>query len=107
MAKLYPPNIEGTIPAFYLDEGTTATIVVPFSMNRAVGKSEVYGFSLKIKYVDGSIIDTYQVFNSNVVLSDSSEYNIAEGSSYDLEKSLEVFFSVPSNLFNVGQYYKI
>ena len=107
MAKLYPPNIEGTIPAFYLDEGTTATIVVPFSMNRAVGKSEVYGFSLKIKYVDGSIIDTYQVFNSNVVLSNSSEYNIAEGSSYDLEKSLEVFFSVPSNLFNVGQYYKI
>ena len=57
MAKLYPPNIEGTIPAFYT-EGTTK-IVVPFSMNKAVGKSEVYGFSLKIKYVDGNVIDTF------------------------------------------------
>jgi hypothetical protein len=39
--------------------GTTTKIVVPFSMNKAVGKSEVFGFSLKIKYVDGNIIDTF------------------------------------------------
>jgi hypothetical protein len=58
MAKLYPPNIGGTIPAFY-SVGTTTKIVVPFSMNKAVGKSEVFGFSLKIKYVDGNIIDTF------------------------------------------------
>ena len=42
--KLYPPNIEGTIPAF---NGTT--LVVPFSMNKAVAKSEVGSFALKIK----------------------------------------------------------
>ena len=36
--KLYPPNIEGTIPAFY---GTVLT--VPFSMNKAVSKRDVYG----------------------------------------------------------------
>lgn len=106
MAKLYPPNIEGTIPAFYTEGGTTM-LVVPFSMNRAVGKSEVYGFSLKLKYVDGSIIDTYQVFNSNVIISNSDTYNISEGSFYDLEKSLEVSFNVDSSLFNIGQYYKI
>jgi hypothetical protein len=39
--KLYPPNIEGTIPAFY-GKGT-ATLTVPFSMNRTVSKSEVWG----------------------------------------------------------------
>ena len=46
MAKLYPPHIEGTIPAFY---GTT--LVVPFSMNQAVGASEVKNIVLKIKIV--------------------------------------------------------
>jgi hypothetical protein len=35
MAKLYPPNIEGTIPAFATTNGTT-TLVVPFSLNKAV-----------------------------------------------------------------------
>jgi hypothetical protein len=40
--KLYPPNIEGTIPAFY-GSGGTAQLIVPFSMNRTVSKSEVKG----------------------------------------------------------------
>jgi len=39
MAKLYPPNVEGKLPAF-----TGTTLVVPFSMNRAVGPGEVGGF---------------------------------------------------------------
>ena len=102
MAKLYPPNIEGTIPAFYTEGGTTL-LVVPFSMNRAVGKSEVYGFSLKLKYVDGSIIDTYQVYNSNMTISNA----VTTGSSaYDLEKSLTVSFDVSSSPLKIGQYYK-
>lgn len=46
MAKLFPPNIEGTIPAFY---GTVLT--VPFSMNKAVSKYEVKDFIIKIKTV--------------------------------------------------------
>ena len=33
--KLYPPNIEGTITAFYED-----TIIVPFVMNKTVNKNE-------------------------------------------------------------------
>ena len=49
MAKLYPPHIEGTIPAFY---GTT--LVVPFSMNQAVGASEVKNIVLKIKKVNSN-----------------------------------------------------
>ena len=49
--KLYPPNIEGTIPAF---SGTT--MVVPFSLNRAVSKNEIAGFVVKIKTVQGSTL---------------------------------------------------
>jgi len=50
MSKLYPPYIEGTIPAFCdTKEGTVLT--VPFSMNRAVNKKEVVGFYLKLKTI--------------------------------------------------------
>ena len=53
MARLYPPIINGTIPAFC---GTT--LVVPFSLNRAVAKAEIYGFSLKIKTINGNLKET-------------------------------------------------
>ena len=36
MAKLYPPHLEGTIPAFC---GTSLT--VPFIMNKTVGWNEI------------------------------------------------------------------
>jgi hypothetical protein len=46
MVKLYPPYIEGTIPAFYGD-----SITVPFSMNRAISRDEFNSFSLLIKTI--------------------------------------------------------
>ena len=46
LKKLYPPEIEGVIPAFC---GTT--LVVPFSMNKTVSKSEISGMIIKIKTV--------------------------------------------------------
>lgn len=60
MAKLYPPIIEGTLPAFYSDtienieNGGMVEITIPFSMNKAVSISEVKGFSLKIKTVSSN-----------------------------------------------------
>lgn len=51
MAKLYPPIILGTIPSFYR-QGTTTTIVVPFSMNKTVSAEEVRNFKLRIKTVN-------------------------------------------------------
>ena len=59
MDKLYPPSIDGTIPAFYsenTEEGTTAEIVVPFSMNRAVSKYDIKGFCLKIKTIQTNTV---------------------------------------------------
>lgn len=56
MAKLYPPVLSGTIPAF---SGTS--IEVPFSMSRAVSVTEVYGLVLKVKKINGSTIGTVTI----------------------------------------------
>ena len=68
MPKLYPPNIEGTLPAFYTlhadeerDKWVTY-LVVPFSMNKAVVKSEVAGIQLKLKTVQsGKVLFTKEI----------------------------------------------
>jgi hypothetical protein len=51
MSKLYPPYIEGTIPAFYTDSERGTVLTVPFSMNKTVSKNSVTGFRAKIKTV--------------------------------------------------------
>ena len=51
---LASPIIEGTLPAFYLDDNGIAQIAVPFSMSRAVNKNQIKGFKLKIKNVQQS-----------------------------------------------------
>ena len=88
MAKLYPPYIEGTIPAFY---GTT--LVVPFSMNQAVGATEVKNIVLKIKKV-----------NSNeVIFTKYAQY-------FDVYGNCKATFNLTANeqeLFNIGQFYRI
>ena len=87
--KLYPPIIEGALPAFF----GTDTLSVPFSMNRAVGASEVAGFYLKIKTVSGSFIATLY------------------SEDFDNLDEMYVNFDIRTNniykLFNVGQYYKV
>lgn len=61
MSSMYPPYLEGTIPAFYESSGGAVEITVPFSMNRAVTKSSVAGFWLKIKTVQSNsyILDLF------------------------------------------------
>jgi hypothetical protein len=53
MAKLLPPLVEGTIPAFYSENGMV-NITIPFSMNRAVNVASVKGFSIKVKTAQSS-----------------------------------------------------
>ena len=48
MGKLAPPLLEGTVPAFYSENGI-AKIAIPFSMNRAVSKAQVKGIAIKVK----------------------------------------------------------
>ncbi len=59
--KLYPPRIEGTLPAFFKTTESGTTLRVPFSMNRAVSPSEVYGYSLRVK----DVINGEEIFTIN------------------------------------------
>lgn len=91
MAKLYPPYINGTIPAFYYTKGTAKTsIAVPFTMNRAVAAGEVAGFALKIKTINGDVKDVLYNYNVNTITTSNAS----------------VTFST-SSTFLVGQYYKV
>lgn len=88
MARLYPPTIPGTIPAFY---GTS--IEVPFSMNRAVGLGEFNGFALKIKKVSGTLVGT--------VFEDTAATWVEKGA---------VKFTLPTEISSQlvqGQFYKV
>lgn len=93
MAKLFPPYIEGTIPAFYANSDGTASIAVPYTMNRGVSPSEVTGFSLKIKTVQSS---TY-LYTGRV---DATPGLLPE----------IVHITIPADILstmNIGQFYKI
>ena len=86
--RLYPPNLENTIPAFY---GTS--IEVPFSMNSTVSRDQIEGFMLQIKSL-----------TSNSALIDNIISN-----NFNIEKQ-KVKFVLPQeqvNKLNVGQYYKL
>ena len=82
MSKLYPPNIEGTIPAFSGD-----SLVVPFTMNKTVSQNNVRSFSLKIKTVQ-----------SNTLI------KVATSTRIDFD-SMEAYFTITG--LTVGQYYKL
>ena len=103
MAKLYPPYIEGTIPAFYktvdLDGTVRAELTVPFSMNKAVSKWEVKGFSLKLKNVFGD--DSYLI-NTTTAADNNSRYY--------LDADYRVIFNLNENMLKKltqGQFYKV
>lgn len=86
--RLYPPNLENTIPAFY---GTS--IKVPFSMNSTVSRDQIEGFMLQIKSLT----------------SNSALINNIISNNFNIEKQ-KVTFVLPQeqvNKLNVGQYYKL
>ena len=86
--KLYPPNIEGTIPAFY---GTVLT--VPFSMNKAVSKGDIAGMQIKIKAVQsGAYILTARTTNI--------EFDPYYKATFNIEQD-------GTNVLKIGQHYKI
>lgn len=96
MGKLAPPLLEGTIPAFYSENGI-AKLAIPFSMNRAVSKIQVKGISIKIKTIQGTV----DKFLGTTIDNDLCYLN--------LENSPYLEYNIPDadNLFNVGQFYKV
>lgn len=88
MAKLYPPQVESSIPAFY-----GKAFHIPFKLNRAVGRSEFNKVSAIIKTVSTGTI-------KDIVETDKIYYD-------DEKKQYYAEFEMDNYIPKVGQYYKI
>ncbi len=86
------PIIQGTLPAFYLDENGMAKITIPFSMSRAVNQNEVKRFKLKIKNIQGY---------DYLATLDSSSFSFI-----DSEVTFEINKQALEKAFLVGSFYK-
>lgn len=95
MAKLYPPNISGTLPSFYKNSAGAVEITVPFSMNRTVSRSSVVGIVLRLKtaYTD-------------IVLTEGLEGTSPNWQEAALSSTFTINSSVVLNRLHVGDYYK-
>lgn len=95
MAKLFPPVIEGIVPAFYENENGDIVVTIPFSMNRAVSQSQVKGLAVKVKTVQ----------SSSYIYTEKVEDSV----DYELENScwVRVYISpLQVTQMKKGQYYK-
>lgn len=90
MAKLNPPHLESTLPAFYIDEASPS-ITIPFGLNRSVGMSQITQMQILIKTVQTNV----EVYNGKTNAIDFVNCTVT----YQL--ALDTFTP------QVGQYYKI
>lgn len=98
--KLYPPQLEGTLPAFYktyTDNTKTelegANIEIPFGMNRAVSQTSIKKVSCRLRTIatntylaikETEVIDfTKGVVNINLNAEEASQFN--EGQYYKVQ----------------------
>lgn len=90
------PIIEGTLPAFYYSEiENGAVLTVPFSMSRSVHSSEVEGFCLKIKNIQGGdVLLTLEAKKEDINFAD---YQVK----FKINKEV-----LDSKKFIVGNFYK-
>lgn len=95
MAKLYPPYIEGTIPAFFVN-GSSAYLTVPFSMNKAVSKAEFSAIAIKIKTVQTN------EYIYSATTRDADRIYIKNSFKAPFDISLSQY-----SKFKAGQYYKV
>ena len=91
MAKLFPPYIEGTLPAFYQNSDGTATIAVPFTMNRGVSFQQINGFMMKIKSIQSStyLYSTKDInYTTNTMNNNYAYFELPEALDSEKEKTL-------------------
>lgn len=104
MAKLYPPYIEGTLPAFCLNSAGDGTVTIPFAHNKAVSISDIGPVMyVKVKTVQNDVLigSSSAEWTSDV----SSEDALADG-----KITIEVSGNSALNGIwqpKVGQFYKI
>lgn len=84
--KLYPPYIEGNLPAFIKGED----LVIPFRFNRAVGKNQVKEMVLSIRTVQTNTLKTPTPIKS-----------------YQIHSGEARFKTEDLSFFREGQFYKV
>ena len=109
--QLYPPRLEGTLPAFYKSYEekingeqilTGATITIPFEQNKAINLSSVKGIALKLRTVSTS--------NYIVAGSVTTTMNLDEGwatFNFYYDKNSDNGNDLIAEKFNEGQYYRV
>ncbi len=90
--KLYPPYVEGTLPAFIAGN----MLVVPFQLNRAVNRGDFNCMSIILKTVQ-----------TNTILCDGDPKYASTNIEYDnISGHWKALFPV-ADLVHPGQYYKV
>ena len=87
---LSPPLLEGAIPAFYKD-----SFYIPFKMNSTVGETEINGFQVKIKTIQGNEEKINKEIRTNLY------------SFWDKESSILKVKDIANNLLKKGSSYKV
>ena len=105
MARLYPPQLVGSLPAFYKsynedETKITCTINIPFGINRGVSISDISGLALRLRttstntYIVANYHSTNYDFNNNINTF-TFEYNQNDDASSQIPLKI-----------NEGQYYR-
>ena len=96
VSKLYPPYVEGMLPAF-----TDITkVTIPFTANKSVSSQEVAGMSLIIKTVQNSTVLRKTGTSQGAVTTNDPNCG------YDINNGV-AWFDLSDFPLNVGQYYKV
>lgn len=99
--KLYPPYIEGKIPAFV--KASTTKLTVPFQLNPLVGKNDFDKLVLVLKSISGEQLRG---------IIEATPYYVYEENNQDIHMGYADFI-IPTpygdwtTSINIGQYYKI
>lgn len=90
--SLYPPIIDSKLPAFEYSRGTVK-IIVPYKMNRSVGRNDFTKFNLLVKTISSST-EVARI-----------EYTL--GATESLKDTIEFTFNNTNNTFLANQFYKV
>lgn len=103
--KLYPPYIEGALPAFSDDKNLHPILKIQYSLNRGVTDNNIKGYSLLIKKITtNQIIGTSTSFTkiNDVICFDLFDINLIKGQYYKVQlafidkEGVVGYYSTPS-----------
>lgn len=106
MAKLYPPYIEGTLPAFCLDSAGNGVMTIPFAYNKAVSKTEISDLmAIKIKTVQNDVL---LGINTNLIIDHQAQEAYIPVTKYKIQGTNQKGEENETSIWiTLGSYYKV